>query len=383
MNTVLPRRRSSLSFAKWMGLGLCVLLAVGLTQSCGNTTNNPPSESSGGSEANPTGSDGGQSNDTASTVDSGGGTDTAVVVDESEGNDAPAGADSTPGNDATTTEKPQGGISEACKQVATDLSEQVIDDKGFLADYSKRASDCGIRLAAFDDREGGFASLQGWGFEALDTRYAPEASNVVAAGKHLLVALYDKEFEQAEATVTLVAKDMNLCQTATTILKWPDVSKDGAFDKLANLQIERKPTPDANVTADCKHGRVLSIDVEGIADLESGSLTPFVELTSGGGSRFWSKTVLLPKAIATTGFTILVADSKLKVDASYRITFGGTYAKVKGKCYSAGVNFSFKYKADGKTLKTQWSVSTREADNSLCRSRTPNHNLQDGFLIIK
>lgn len=271
------------------------------------------------------------------------------------------------------------GISEVCKAVVGELSEQVIGTQGLKADYLKREEECGIRLAVFDDKNAGpFARYVGWSYVvSQEERLNFGASKLVVTDKYLLLAIFDKKPSEA-LTIELRATDELYCSTSTFKVKWPEVGQ--GFARLASLVATTQPADKAD-QAVCKYGPVFPIQIEAFPDMEQNT-SPFIEFTSpGGGSRYWAHSTLITKAQSQKGFTLLIPLTRLQDGTKYWINFNGAYSRVKGQCTNVAVEIKFTYTRDAKPVQAKWSTG-RDQNNQLCRTRSTTRTVKNDVLVL-
>ncbi len=292
------------------------------------------------------------------------------------GSDAVAIADA----DASLSPDAPPRVSPACLAVAAELGEGVVDNAGFTSSYVTRAAACGLRLAAFQRRMAVARWQGGWRF-AVDTpgRYRLDASRVVAVADLLLVALFDTSPAEPEAAVMIDADDAVFCQRVTYPLRWPGLGS--AFAPLSSVMARPTPVADAQVASVCRHGPVHRIDVAPIDGL-MGNLTPFGEmLSSPGGGRLWSGSVLVPQADGRAGFAIAVSTRLLPAGSTPRFTLGGARTMLAGECRDVALTVDFTFEAGARPTAASWSVG-RPTDPRLCTARTTTIRVSDGYLIV-
>jgi hypothetical protein len=322
----------------------------------------------------------------ASTADTGTSAASDVPQGSSDGGvtgvDAPAPSvpDAAAAVDVPAIRDAAPGVSPACMAVVAELGEGAVDSAGFTSAYVARATACGIRLAAFQQRTASGRWQQGWRF-AADTpgRYLVAASRVVVVADLLLVAVFDTSPAEPEAAVMIDADDAVFCQRVTYPLRWP--AQGTAFAPLTGVMAARTPVADAQVAAVCRHGRVHRIDVAPLDGL-TGNLTPFGELlSSAGGSRLWSQTVLVPRAEGSAGFSLAVSMRFLTAGSMPRFTFAGARTMLAGECRDVALIVDVNPQASAPTA-AMWSVGRTAQDPRLCTARTTTASVSNGYLVV-
>jgi hypothetical protein len=285
-------------------------------------------------------------------------------------------------------------VSAACLAVLAELGSGIVEapdgggrPTGLNSGFVSRATACGFRLAAFDQRATAARWQANWRFGPDATsRYLLDASRVVAADDLLLIAVFDTMPAASAAEVTVIADDKVFCQTVSWAVAWP-AAGSGALSSLATLTSARTAVPDTDVATVCNHGRVYRIDVQPFTALTT-DLTPFASLfQSAGNGALWSRTVLIDRANGNAGFSIAISTRLLTSGTTPRVQFAGARTTLPAPdggtdCRGVAIVFDFPYQTGAGPASTSWTVAG-VTDPQLCRNRTSNAQVSDGYLLVE